>query len=199
MKKTDKELMNSAIASLKGIWFLAIITFLIYELLVAGVQQSSEYYPFLSLIFLVVAGPFTLGMSIFSLNISRNSAPRFENLLEGFNNFKTSLFAYLLMSLFVFLWTLLLIIPGIIAALSYSMTFYIIADDNSIEAMEALNKSKKMMEGHKTRLFILGLKFFGLALLCILTLGIGFLWLIPFVNVTMAKFYDDIKENSPSI
>jgi uncharacterized membrane protein len=90
---------------------------------------------------------------------------------------------------------LLLIIPGIIAALSYSMTFFIIADDESIEPMEALKKSKKMMEGYKLKLFYLSIRFFGLALLCILTLGIGFLWLIPYTYVTMAKFYDDIKDN----
>jgi len=193
MKITDSNLMQSSIDSLKGNWVLAILTFLIYELLIAGIQQVSENHPSLSLIFLVISGPITLGITIFSLNISRNLEPRFENLFEGFNSFKTSLFAYLLISLFVFLWLLLLIIPGIIAALSYSMTFYIIADDNSISAMDAIDKSKKMMEGHKTRLFILGLKFLGLSLLCILTLGIGFLWLIPFVNVTLAKFYDTIK------
>ncbi|PCH49415.1 MAG: hypothetical protein COC22_06600 [Flavobacteriaceae bacterium] len=193
MKITDENLMKLAIDSLKGNWVLAILTFLIYELLIGGIQQTSENYSVLSLVFLVISGPITLGVSIFSLNLSRNLEPQFENLLEGFNNFKTSLFAYLLISLFVILWLLLLIIPGIIAVLSYSMTFYIIADDNSINATGAIDKSKKMMEGHKIELFILGLKFFGLSLLCLLTLGIGFLWLIPFANVTLAKFYDAIK------
>jgi uncharacterized membrane protein len=91
------------------------------------------------------------------------------------------------------LWALLLVIPGIIAALGYSMTFYILADDESIKAEDALKKSKLMMEGHKLKLFYLYLRFFLLALLCVLTLGIGFLWLIPFINITMAKFYDDIR------
>jgi uncharacterized membrane protein len=73
------------------------------------------------------------------------------------------------------------------------MTFYIIADNESIKAEDALRKSKSMMEGYKLKLFNLCFRFFLLALLCILTLGIGFLWLIPFINITMAKFYDDIK------
>jgi len=100
------------------------------------------------------------------------------------------------MLIFILLWTLLLIVPGIIAAISYSMTFYIIADDNSIAAKEAIDKSKKMMDGYKWKFFCIGLRFFGLALLCVLTLGIGFLWLFPYIQVTVAKFYDDIKANS---
>jgi len=99
------------------------------------------------------------------------------------------------MSLFILLWSLLLIIPGIIAALSYSMTFYILADDNSIGAMDAINKSKKMMYGYKWKYFCLGLRFLGWAILCILRLGIGFLWLSPYVHVSVTKFYEDIKEN----
>jgi uncharacterized membrane protein len=86
-----------------------------------------------------------------------------------------------------------LIIPGIIAALSYSMTFYILADDQEIKAEDALRKSKMMTEGYKLKLFYLGLRFLLLAFLCVLTLGIGFFFLIPFIHVTMAKFYDDIK------
>jgi uncharacterized membrane protein len=73
------------------------------------------------------------------------------------------------------------------------MTFYILADDPGIKPQDALKKSKSMMDGYKLKLFYLCLRFFLLALLCILTLGIGFLWLIPYVHVTMAKFYDDIR------
>jgi len=70
---------------------------------------------------------------------------------------------------------LLLIVPGIIAAISYSMTFFILVEDNSIGVNEARKKSVKMMDGYKWKYFRLGLRFFLLALLCILTLGIGFL------------------------
>ena len=87
----------------------------------------------------------------------------------------------------------MLIIPGIIAALSYAMTFFILADDTSIKPMEAIDRSKLMMDGYKLKLFGLCLRLFGLALLCILTLGIGFLWLFPFSYVCLAKFYDAIK------
>jgi len=193
MKTENVVLMQMARESLKGKWGLAIGTFVVY-MLIAGILQM---IPIIGPIApLIISGPLTLGLAVFSLSISRNQEAKLEQIFHGFNNFGTALGAYLLMILFTLLWMLLLIIPGIIATLSYSMTFYIIADDSSIGAMEAIDKSKKMMDGYKWKYFCLGLRFFGWACLCILTLGIGFLWLMPYMQVSMAKFYDDVKANS---
>ncbi|PHS52364.1 MAG: hypothetical protein COB01_07540 [Lutibacter sp.] len=197
MKKSNVELMQSARESLNEKWGLAIITFLIYQLIIGGMQAREDMFPYTTIIFLILAGPFSVGISIFTLNLSRNSEARFEQLFDGFKkNMGNSIIAYFLMVLFIILWTLLLIIPGIIAAISYSMIFFIIADDETISPMDALDKSKKMMNGYKWKYFRLGLRLFGLALLCILTLGIGFLWLIPYAHVSCAKFYEDIKVKS---
>jgi len=187
-------LMRMARESLKDKWGLAIGTFVIYSLITGAASAIKAPG---SLISLLIAGPFAVGAATFSLSISRGKEAKLEQIFQGFNNFSTALGAYLLILVFVLLWTLLLIIPGIISALSYSMTFYILSDEQSIKAEDALKKSKIMMEGYKLKLFYLCLRFFLLALLCILTLGIGFLWLIPFVHITMAKFYDDIKKNNP--
>ena len=195
MTTKNVELMKMARESLKDKWGIAIATFLIYALIIGIVKGSAETYPFVNLILLLISGPLSLGIAKFTINISRNQEARIEQLFESFSNFGTSTGAYLLTVLFTLLWTLLLIIPGIIAALSYSMTFYIIADDDSIGAMDAIDKSKKMMYGHKWKYFRLLLRIFGLSLLCILTLGIGFLWLFPYAQVSTAKFYEDIKEN----
>ena len=196
MGKSNIELMKSARESLTEQWGLAIITFLIYHLIIGVVQSREDLLPYTIIIFLILAGPLAVGIAIFSLNLSRNSGARFEQLFDGFRtNIGNSILAYFLMVLFVMLWTLLLIIPGIIAAISYAMIFFIIAEDERISPMEALDKSKKMMHGYKWKYFRLGLRIFGLGLLCILTLGIGFLWLIPFAHVTNAKFYEDIKAN----
>ena len=192
MSTENITLMRASREALKDKWGLAIGTFLIY-ILITGLPGSVE--PRATIFSLIIGGPLALGVAIFSLSISRGQDARLEQLFLGFNRFSTALGAYLLMILYVVLWTLLLVVPGIIAGLGYSMTFYILADEPSIKAEEALRKSKAMMDGYKLKLFYLGLRFFLLALLCILTLGIGFLWLIPFVNVTMAKFYDDIKGN----
>ena len=199
MKTDNVVLMKMARESLTGKWGLAIGTYVVYILMIGAIQATSELFPIAGLLSLIIAGPMAVGLAIFSLNISRNEDARFEQIFQGFNNFATSLGAYFLMVIFILLWSLLLIIPGIIAALSYSMTFYILADDRSIGAMDAIDKSRKMMDGNKWQYFRLGLRFLGWALLCILTLGIGFLWLFPYIQISMAKFYDDIKKSQITI
>lgn len=191
MKTENAALMKLARESLKGTWGLAIGAFVVYAIILGVVSVV----PLIgSLGSLIIRGPMSLGIVIFALSLSRNQDPKLEIIFKGFERFGTALAAYLLMGLFVLLWTLLLIIPGIIAAISYSMTFFIIADDTAIGSMDAIKKSKQMMYGNKWKLFCLGWRFFGWGLLCILTLGIGFLWLVPYIQISMAKFYDDIKD-----
>lgn len=193
MTTENSALMKMGRETLKGKWGLAIGAFLVVYLIEGAIQAIPKGGG--GILYLIIGGPFALGMAIFSLSFSRHQEPRFEQVFEGFRAFGRTLGAYLLIILYVFLWLLLLIIPGIIAALSYSMTFFILADDSSINATEAMDKSKQMMKGYKWKLFGLFLRFFGWALLCILTLGIGFLWWIPWLRVTTAHFYDDIKDN----
>lgn len=190
MVKENTELMVEARESLSGNWGLAIGTFLVYGILISSLQ----FIPVIgSVLALFIAGPMLVGVSMFSLSLSRGENARLEQIFEGFKNYGTVLGAYLLMVLFIFLWALLLIIPGIIAGLAYSQTFYILAEDDTIGSMDALRKSKEMMNGYKWKYFCLGLRFIGWALLCILTLGIGFLWLSPYIQISYAKFYEDIK------
>ena len=73
------------------------------------------------------------------------------------------------------------------------MTYYIISENDSIGPLEAITKSKEMMQDNKWRFFCLGLRFTGWGLLCILTCGIGFLWLVPYMYVSFAQFYDNLK------
>jgi uncharacterized membrane protein len=190
MKTENSVLMRQARESLVGNWGLAVGTFLVYMLIAVGIQNIPKAGPILSLL---VSGPMMLGITIFSLSLSRKTGPKMEQMFEGFKRFSTALSAYLLTLLFTILWSLLLIIPGIIAAMSYSMTFFILADDHTIAPSDAIKKSKKMMYGYKWKFFKLQLRFIGWALLCLLTLGIGFLWLIPYIQISAAKFYDDVK------
>jgi uncharacterized membrane protein len=196
MNTSNVSLLREARESLKGKWGVAILTFFIFTLLTTATGSMRPHGSVLtisSILTIIIVGPLTLGAAIFSLSISRGKEAMLEQIFQGFNNFSTAFIAYLLVLVYVFLWTLLLIVPGIIAALGYSMTFYIIADDPVIKPQDAMKKSKSMMDGYKLKLFYLCLRFFLLALLCILTLGIGFFWLIPYIHVTMAKFYDDIR------
>lgn len=195
MKTENEVLMKMAKESLSGQWGLAIGTFIIYFLVVGAIQLPSVFFPFTGLLNLIIVGPMAVGVSYFSLSLSRRQQANVGQIFSGFYNFGNTLGAYLLMVLFVLLWSILLIIPGIIAAFSYSLTFFILAEDTSISPMQALDKSKAMMDGYKAKLFRLYLRFLPWALLCVLTLGIGFFWLIPWIQVTFAKFYDDIKDN----
>jgi uncharacterized membrane protein len=191
MRTENKVLMAQARETLSGKWGLAIGVFVVYMLIMIGIQ----IVPFFGAIAgLIIGGPMVLGIAIFSLSLSRKQDARLSQLFDGFNSFGLALGAYLLMVIFIILWMLLLIVPGIIAAISYAQTFYIIAEDKNIGAMEAIDKSKKMMYGYKWKYFCLGLRFIGWFLLCLLTAGIGFLWLAPYMQISYAKFYDDIKD-----
>ena len=88
----------------------------------------------------------------------------------------------------------MLIIPGIIAAYAYSMAFFIMADNPSVGALEAIRRSKAIMRGRKAKLFCLDLRFLGWGILCLLTLGIGFLWLVPYIQASHAHFYEDVRQ-----
>jgi uncharacterized membrane protein len=190
MNTENSVLMGQAKEALSGKWGLAIGTFVVYLLITMGIQIIPKAGFIVSFL---ISAPLALGISMFSLNLARGKEAKLEQMFDGFKHFGTAFVAYLLMVVYIVLWALLLIIPGIIAGLSYAQTFNIIADDPSIRPIDALNKSKAMMDGHKMKLFVLGLMFFGLALLCILTVGIGFFFLYPFMSVTLAKFYIDIK------
>lgn len=95
--------------------------------------------------------------------------------------------------LYTFLWSLLFIIPGIIAAYSYAMTGYILAEDPELTAGEAISRSKEMMSGNRFRLFCLQFSFIGWEILSALTLGIGNLWLRPYKQAAVAAFYREIS------
>ena len=199
MITSNKDLMTQARDALSGRWGLAIATFLVYVVIMIVLNGIPNEYTFLfilSFIFsLLLGGAFEFGIATFSLAIARQENANFKMLFSGFKYFGKTLGLYLLMTLFIFLWTLLLIIPGIIAVISYSLAFFIMSDNPSIGIMEAINKSEKMMFGYKWKFFILNLRFIGWIILCILSLGIGFLWIIPYISISCAKFYEDVKNN----
>lgn len=193
MNKENSTLMKMARESLEDRWALAVGVCFLNVIITITVQLI----PLVGiLISLFITGPLTLGLVIFSLSISRDEEASVEQLFEGFNHLGKSIGAYIVISIIISIGILLLIIPGIIAALSVSMTFYIIADDDSIGVLDAIKKSNEMMNDHRWKLFYLYLRFFGWGIACLLTFGLGFLWLIPYIQVSVAKFYEDIKDNN---
>ncbi|WP_032123182.1 DUF975 family protein [Clostridium amazonitimonense] len=186
----NAELKDIARFQLQGRWGNAILGFLIYliiTLAIGGVPKAGGF------IALILQGPMMLGLAKFFLQFKRtNENVPYELLFSGFNNFTNSLILGVLIEVFVALWTCLLVIPGIIALLSYSQAFYIMADNPDIAPMEALQMSRSYMNGNKGRLFLLQLSFIGWAILSIFTLGIGMLWLGPYIKLSETNFYDDL-------
>jgi len=195
MKMENVELMKQARETLKGKWGLAVgvcFLFLLVIMVIGGIPKIGGLFSVL------ISGPMMVGLATFSLSLSRKQDASVSQLFTGFVNFWRSFLGYILVIVFIFLWSLLLIVPGIIAAISYSQTFLILADDGSISARNAIKKSKLIMDGNKKKFFFLGFRFLGWLLLSVLTFGIGFFWVMPYMQVTLAKFYDDIsaKHNS---
>jgi uncharacterized membrane protein len=189
MYTTNSILTAQACAALKWEWKTAIIAFVIY----VAVSGLLSVIPILGWILaLLTAGPLLVGFNKYFLRLYRQEETDFSQLFDGFSSFSSSLVAWLLCAIYVFLWSLLLIVPGIIAALSYSMTYFIISDNPGIDGLEALRKSKEMMRGYKGKLFCLACRFIGWFFLCLLTLGIGFLWLGPYWMTSKAAFYQDL-------
>lgn len=146
-----------------------------------------------AIIMFIIGGPITLGYVKFNLNLVRGQNPQFRDLFTQFGRLGESLVMQLLRGIFIFLWTLLLIVPGVIASLSYAMAPYILYENPGMSGYEAIQQSKALMDGNKWRLFCLNFSFIGWSLLCILTCGIGIFWLRPYQEAAYAIFYEEIK------
>jgi uncharacterized membrane protein len=185
----NAQLMAGARELLAGHWGKAILFYVLFILFNVAIQIAPWAGGILSLI---LAGPLVLSVVVFFLTLARKGNGEYGMLFWGFRSFGKALAAYLLVTLFTGLWMLLLIVPGIIAAISYSQTFFLLADDTRLGPLEAIRKSRQIMHGYKWKYFCLCLRFVGWVLLCILTLGIGFLFLGPYMQVSYARFYDDL-------
>lgn len=211
----NSELRRAARQQLKGNWGGPILVFFLYTAIITAVS----IIPIAGVIALILCtGAFTLGINIYFLKFVRAQQPKIEDMFLGFKLFGKSLGLVLLMSLIVTLWLLLGIIPGmlvminvnevigavlyillsipaIVVSFGYSQYIYILADNPDMKVTDILRTSKVMMNGYKMKYFLLGLSFIGWALLGILTFGIGYLWLMPYIHTSLTNFYEDVKNN----
>lgn len=145
-----------------------------------------------ALLALVIGGAVTLGMVTFNLNLLNRREARFSDLFSQFHRLWAGFRMNFIMNLFVFLWSLLFVIPGIIAAYRYTMVPYLMAEFPDLGVMDAMRESKRLMKGNKWRLFCLQLSFIGWELLGALTMGIGYLWLNPYRLTSETAFYMEV-------
>ena len=143
----------------------------------------------------LLALPLSWGLTVSLLRNHREESVDLENLFDGFRGgrYPRVFCALFLVNLFTFLWALLLIIPGIMKAFSYALTPYILLDEPELTAKQAISRSCEIMQGRRWKLFCLYLSFIGWGILSLLTFGIGFLWLAPYMNASIAAFYEDAR------
>ncbi len=204
--------------ALRGNWFLAVLVCFLAGLFGAGnsgsvsidmdnLEMVQEYLTpemvkiltvlirvllFVSLFQFFLSGPIHLGYCTFLLNICDYQKASLGDLFSQMGNFLKGFLLPLLTGIFVFLWSLLFIFPGVMKAYSYAMAPYILAENPDMSPLEAIRQSKEMMQGNRFRLFTLQLSFIGWELLALLTCGIGSLFVNPYRDVAMANFYRDL-------
>ena len=188
MLKLNSELRAQAREALQGNWVMAAVAALIYSAIVS----ATSYLPLVGT--LLVGLPVAYGFTILMFSVIKGAKDIDLGILfEGFKDYRRIFVTMLLQTVYTVLWSLLLVIPGIIKSYSYAMTSFILKDEPEMKNNAAIEKSMAMMEGNKMKLFMLDLSFIGWAILCIFTFGIGFLFLQPYVAISRAAFYEDLK------
>ena len=198
---TNQDYKNRALQNLTGNWGSAAIVTLVFFLLYSGISNmistflgTTEGFVF-NIVWVLCLMPLSWGYVIEFLDLTRGQQLSCGKLFDGFKNgqwgriFTTSL----LVVIYTTLWTLLFIIPGIIKSFSYAMTSFVLKDHPEMSNNAAIEESMRLMQGNKMRLFWLLLSFIGWGILAVLTLGIGFLLLYPYMETTLAHFYEDLK------
>lgn len=215
--KKNQDYKNAALAALKGNWAPSLVATIVlvaimYVIMVPYVTAyvlnienlnpdtlaligGCSMFMYLGLIFLFF--PLDVGYTnaFNALYVEGDDRITGNTFRGSFGQYLKNVWAMFLMVLFVSLWSMLLLIPGIVKAYSYAMLPYILKDNPELSAMDAIRLSSKMMKGHKFDLFYLQLSFIGWAILAVLTGGIGLLWLQPYMMTTQASFYQDIKKD----
>lgn len=192
--------MRNRTGTIAGFLLLFLLLSLVSLLIPIALRQAIQstfgsiifFIAFFIIIFILLAA-FAFGLINLSLKAAREKD---VDISDGFITFKNrrqipQFLAYAFISC---LYYLLFIIPGIIKSYDYSMTCYILLDNPQMSVTDAMNKSEKMMDGNKWRLFCLQFSFIGWILLANLTYGLLNFWLIPYTNVAFAEFYEDLRK-----
>ena len=169
-------------------WGVAILSFLVYSLIYGAVSSITGIGG------LIIGGPLCIGYTAILLTIIRGGDAKIEQMFENFSGrFVSDLGVFVLQYLYLLLWSLLFIIPGIVKSYSYAMSYYIHCDNPELGPNEVITRSRQMMDGHKWQLFCLHFSFFGWILLSMLTCGLLFFMVTPYMNAATAAFYENLK------
>ncbi len=189
------ELKSNAKQQIKGkIGILFVITLVIGVVsAVAGLVLGLIPYVGSIAAAIIVTPAFSLSLVRVYLMVVGGKTPEVKDAFCGFDDFWSAFKVTFLVGLYTFLWSLLFVIPGIIKSIAYSMSFYILAENPGKSARECIKESMAMTNGHKAELFVLGLSFIGWILLGYVTLGIAYIWIMPYMYATFVNAYHSLK------
>lgn len=146
---------------------------------------------------LLLIGPITIGVSSYTLHLVRRTEQKnkIDSVLDGFRGqIGDNILLGLLQTVFVFLWTLLFVVPGIVKMIAYSQSYFIKLDHPEYDAQTCITESRRMMDGHKWQYFCLSLSFLGWIIVGALCCGVGTLWVNAYMRAAYAEFYEDLKQ-----
>ena len=199
LKQQAKEQLKGNVGS----YFLVLLAYLGVSFAVGLVGGLlSLIFPLLGTVAMYVAlPPLMIGFYMVFLNGTYGDQPKASTLFEGYKKeyFGKSIILYFLVLIFTCLWSLLLVIPGIIMAFAYSMSWFVLAENPNMTAREAIRESKEIMNGHKMDFFVLSLSFIPWILLVYVTLGIASIYVMPYMQLTITNFYHNIKRQSAPV
>lgn len=199
LKQQAKEQLKGNVGS----YFLVLLAYVGIAFAIGFVGGLlSLILPILGTIAMYVAlPPLMIGFYMVFLNGTYGDQPKASTLFEGYKKeyFGKSIILYFLVLIFTCLWSLLLVIPGIIMAFAYSMSWFVLAENPNMTAREAIRESKEIMNGHKMDFFVLSLSFIPWILLVYVTLGIASIYVMPYMQLTITNFYHNIKRQSAPV
>lgn len=192
MLRANPEIRQEAMAALKGKWTNPVIAAAVYLIALSVISSI----PGLNAISTIATIPLAFGLSVWFLRFKRTGQDQEINtLFVGFSDFKRVFVTLFLMQIYTMLWSMLLIVPGVMKGLSYAMTTYILQDEPELSNDAAIEKSMAMMEGHRMQLFLMSLNFL---MWTIISCGIGMFIVLPYMHTTMAAFYEEVKSDYAS-
>lgn len=183
-------LMREARSILQPYWLISVGVCLVYAIVLGVPPELNTYGEWLSLL---LAGPLNLGLCMYFLKISNSESPGIENIINGFQPLLQVLLLYFVSSLLIVLGLLLFILPGIVLSMGFSMSYYIMAEQQDITFVEALQKSWDLTQDHKMDLFLLNIRFIPWYVLGLLCLVVGVFVVIPWHQTTLALVYKELK------
>ena len=201
---TRAELKEKSKKSLEGKYWETIKMFIVYCLVffavpfvIGFIGGILDLNPGISILIadvaiILVSAVLTMGMNSYFLKLSRDQEVNFTEIFSKKNYLIPYLCITVLTFIFVYLWSLLFIIPGIVAAISYSMVYFIALDNPELKANQVLKKSKELMQGHKWEYVVFVFSFLGWIILATFTFGLLYFWLLPYMSVAYANFYNNL-------